>query len=191
MSGRRERHRANRFQRNWNILSSVPAWNYSWNLMEPSQKWHPDTQDNVYLYIYNLILKSLTQNSGRERTENHQNRKQIKLSCRNSNLFFLQVFSSCYLENSNGNIQFPGKKIQYQPMFHLIILQRTICILHIKGIPTIKKPSMLRWHASAFIMYTNDTLISQLKRFSVLVAENSHWFNITDKEQMRLFGSLI
>lgn len=92
--------------------------------------------------------------------------------------FFPQTFSSCCLENGNGNIQFPSEKIQYQPMFHLIILQQTVRILSIKGTSTTK---MLRWRASAFIIYINNVLINQLKRFSIVAAENSQWFNIIDK----------
>lgn len=40
----------------------------------------------IHRTMYNVILKSLSQSSGRERTEDYQNKKQIKLSC--SNLFF-------------------------------------------------------------------------------------------------------
>lgn len=103
----------------------------------------------IHRTMYNVILKSLSQSSGRERTENYQNKKQIKLSC--SNLFFFpQIFSSCYLENSDGNIQFPSKKTEYQPMFH-IILQQTVCILCIKEISTTKKASI-----SALLICTNN-----------------------------------
>jgi len=51
--------------------------------------------------------------------------------------------------------------------------------------------STLRNAEAGHIIYINNTLINELKRFSILAAENSHWFNITDKEQVRLFRSLI
>lgn len=40
----------------------------------------------IHRTMYNVILKILSQTRGRERIENYQNRKQIKLSC--NNFFF-------------------------------------------------------------------------------------------------------
>lgn len=54
----------------------------------PETSWRQVSRDILICNqdICNLIVKSLTQNRGRERTENHQNRKQSQLSCRNGNL---------------------------------------------------------------------------------------------------------
>lgn len=122
---KRERHRSNKFQRN------QISWGLCPHDITHETTWSQVSRDiPIHRSMYKVILKLLSQNSGRETTENYQNRKQIKLSC--SNPFFPpQIFNSCYLENSDGNIQFPSQKIQYQPMFH-IILQQIICILCIK-----------------------------------------------------------
>lgn len=63
----------------------------SWGLCQHDithkSSWSQVSRDiPIHRTMYNVILKLLSQSSDRERSENYQNRKQIKLSC--SNLFF-------------------------------------------------------------------------------------------------------